>query len=161
MPFDENGARSLVEHIGTEGYQSVAVGFIHSYVNPTNELRFRELLLAELPDIAVSISSEVSPQMREYERFNTVCANAYVQPLMASYLVRLRDELAARGATCPLYLIHSGGGLMSVESAAAFPVRLVESGPAGGAIFAADLAARYGRDRGCPTTWVAPRQRSP
>ncbi len=147
VPFDENGARSLVEHIGTEGYQSVAVGFIHSYVNPTNELRFRELLLAELPDIAVSISSEVSPQMREYERFNTVCANAYVQPLMASYLVRLRDELAARGATCPLYLIHSGGGLMSVESAAAFPVRLVESGPAGGAIFAADLAARYGRDR--------------
>ena len=99
VPFDENGARSLVEHIGTEGYQSVAVGFIHSYVNPTNELRFRELLLAELPDIAVSISSEVSPQMREYERFNTVCANAYVQPLMASYLVRLRDELAARGAT--------------------------------------------------------------
>lgn len=147
VPFDENGARSLVEHIGTEGYQSVAVGFIHSYVNPTNELRFRELLLAELPGIAVSISSEVSPQMREYERFNTVCANAYVQPLMASYLVRLRDELAARGATCPLYLIHSGGGLMSVESAAAFPVRLVESGPAGGAIFAADLAARYGRDR--------------
>lgn len=147
VPFDENGARSLVEHIGTEGYRSVAVGFIHSYVNPTNELRFRELLLAELPDIAVSISSEVSPQMREYERFNTVCANAYVQPLMASYLVRLRDELAARGATCPLYLIHSGGGLMSVESAAAFPVRLVESGPAGGAIFAADLAARYGRDR--------------
>ena len=129
VPFDENGARSLVEHIGTEGYQSVAVGFIHSYVNPTNELRFRELLLAELPGIAVSISSEVSPQMREYERFNTVCANAYVQPLMASYLVRLRDELAARGATCPLYLIHSGGGLMSVESAAAFPVRLVESGP--------------------------------
>ncbi len=147
VPFDENGAHSLIEHIGTEGYQSVAVGFIHSYVNPTNELRFRELLLAELPNIAVSISSEVSPQMREYERFNTVCANAYVQPLMASYLVRLRDELAARGATCPLYLIHSGGGLISVESAAAFPVRLVESGPAGGAIFAADLAARYGRNR--------------
>ena len=147
VPFDEDGARSLIAHIGEQGYESVAVGFIHAYVNPTNELRFRELLLAELPDIAVSISSEVSPQMREYERFNTVCANAYVQPLMASYLVRLRDELAARGATCPLYLIHSGGGLMSVESAAAFPVRLVESGPAGGAIFAADLAARYGRDR--------------
>ena len=120
---------------------------MHSYRNPVNELRFRELLLAELPDIAVSISSEVSPQMREFERFNTVCANAYVQPLMASYLMRLRDELAVRGATCPLYLIHSGGGLISVESAAAFPVRLVESGPAGGAIFAADLAARYGRDR--------------
>ncbi len=147
VPFDEDGARALIDHIAAQGYESVAVGFIHSYVDPTNEQRFRDLLLAALPDIACSISSEVSPQMREYERFNTVCANAYVQPLMASYLVRLRDELAARGATCPLYLIHSGGGLMSVESAAAFPVRLVESGPAGGAIFAADLAARYGRDR--------------
>ena len=147
VPFDEDGARALIARIAAEGYESVAVGFIHSYVNPTHEQRFRELLLDELPDIAVSISSEVSPQMREYERFNTVCANAYVQPLMASYLVRLRDELAARGANCPLYLIHSGGGLMSVESAAAFPVRLVESGPAGGAIFAADLASRYGRDR--------------
>lgn len=147
VPFDEPGARALIEQIGTEGYESVAVGFIHSYVNPVNEHRFRDLLMAELPEIACSISSEVSPQMREFERFNTVCANAYVQPLMGSYLVRLRDELAARGATCPLYLIHSGGGLMSVESAAAFPVRLVESGPAGGAIFAADLARRYGRDR--------------
>ena len=147
VPFDEDGARALIARIADEGYESVAVGFIHSYVNPVNERRFRELLLAEIPDIACSISSEVSPQMREYERFNTVCANAYVQPLMASYLVRLRDDLAARGATCPLYLIHSGGGLMSVESAAAFPVRLVESGPAGGAIFAADLASRYGRDR--------------
>ena len=147
VPFDEPGARRLIERIGAEGYESVAVGFIHSYVDPVNELRFRELLHDELPEVACSISSEVSPQMREFERFNTVCANAYVQPLMASYLVRLRDELAARGATCPLYLIHSGGGLLSVESAAAFPVRLVESGPAGGAIFAADLARRYGRDR--------------
>jgi len=147
VPFDEDGARALVERIGEAGYESVAVGFIHSYVNPVNEQRFRDLLLADLPDIACSISSDVSPQMREFERFNTVCANAYVQPLMASYLVRLRDELATRGATCPLHLIHSGGGLMSVDSAAAFPVRLVESGPAGGAIFAADLAKRYGRDR--------------
>ena len=147
VAFDEAGACQLITRIAEGGYESVAVGFIHSYRNPMNERRFRELLLAELPDIACSISSEVSPQMREFERFNTVCANAYVQPLMASYLVRLRDELQARGADCPLYMIHSGGGLMSVESAAEFPVRLIESGPAGGAIFAADLAARYGRDR--------------
>ncbi|MDW3219913.1 MAG: hydantoinase/oxoprolinase family protein [Acidimicrobiales bacterium] len=147
LPFDENEARAVIATIGAGGYESVAVGFIHAYRNAAHEERFRDLLLTELADIAVSISSEVSPQMREYERFNTVCANAYVQPLMASYLVRLRDELAARGATAPLYLIHSGGGLMSVESAAAFPVRLVESGPAGGAIFAADLAHRCGRDR--------------
>jgi N-methylhydantoinase A len=147
LEFDEPGARELIERIAADGYESVAVGFLHSYVDGTNERHFRDLLLDRLPDIAVSISCEVSPQMREYERFNTVCANAYIQPLMASYLVRLRDQLQGRGIECPLYLVHSGGGLMSVESAAAFPVRLVESGPAGGAIFAADIAARYGRDR--------------
>jgi N-methylhydantoinase A len=147
LDFDEVGARQLVEHLSTHGYESVAVGFLHSYVDGTNERRFRELLLDRLPDVSVSISCEVSPQMREYERFNTVCANAYVQPLMASYLVRLRDQLRQRGISCPLYLVHSGGGLISVDTAAAFPVRLVESGPAGGAIFAADIAARYGRDR--------------
>jgi|TARA_B110000037_G_scaffold154906_1_gene174700 N-methylhydantoinase A len=147
LDFDEAGAVALVEHFASSDYESVAVGFLHSYVDGTNERRFRDLLLDRLPDISVSISCEVSPQMREFERFNTVCANAYVQPLMASYLVRLRDELLQRGVSCPLYLVHSGGGLMSVESAAAFPVRLVESGPAGGAIFAADLAARYARDR--------------
>jgi N-methylhydantoinase A len=147
LAFDEAGAVALVEHLASCDYESVAVGFLHSYVDGANERRFRDLLLDRLPDVAVSLSCEVSPQMREFERFNTVCANAYVQPLMASYLVRLRDELLQRGVNCPLYLVHSGGGLMSVESAAAFPVRLVESGPAGGAIFAADLAARYGRDR--------------
>jgi len=147
VPFDEVEARSVIRTIAERGYESVAIGFIHSYVNPAHEQRFRDLLITELPEISVSISSEVSPQMREFERFNTVAANAYVQPLMASYLFRLQDELTARGATCPLYLIHSGGGLISVETAAAFPVRLVESGPAGGAIFAADLAARHGKER--------------
>jgi N-methylhydantoinase A len=147
VDFDDDEARRLIERLAVEGYESVAVGFIHSYVDGTNERRFRDMMAERLPGVAVSISCEVSPQMREYERFNTVCANAYVQPLMASYLVRLRDRLRERGITCPLYLVHSGGGLMSVESAAEFPVRLVESGPAGGAIFAADVAARYGRDR--------------
>ena len=145
--FDDAGARSLIKQLDAAGYESVAVGFLHSYRNGDHERRFRSLLKEALGGVAVSISSEVSPQMREYERFNTVCANAYVQPLMASYLLRLRDQLGAIGVGCPLYLIHSGGGLMSVDSAAEFPVRLIESGPAGGAIFAADLAARYGRDR--------------
>ncbi|MFN3255220.1 MAG: hydantoinase/oxoprolinase family protein [Ilumatobacter sp.] len=147
VEFDEAGARSLVRHLVDAGYESVAVGFIHSYVDPTNERRFRDLLHEVAPNLSVSISSDVSPQMREYERFNTVCANAYVRPQMSSYLIGLRDQLAARGIVAPLYLVHSGGGLMSVESAAAFPVRLIESGPAGGAIFAADLAARFRCDR--------------
>ena len=147
IPFDEAAANAVIDRLIAEGYEAVAVGFLHSYRNAEHEQRFRSMLTERLPNVAVSISSEVSPQMREFERFNTVCANAYVQPLMASYLVRLQEELKVRGANCPLYLIHSGGGLISVETAAAFPVRLVESGPAGGAIFAADLAARYGRDR--------------
>ncbi len=147
VPFDDAGASSVIDQLADGGYESVGIGFMHSYRNPAHEQRFRTQLLERLPHLSVSISSEVSPQMREYERFNTVAANAYIQPLMASYLLRLQDELVRRGANCPLYLIHSGGGLVSVETAAEFPVRLVESGPAGGAIFAADLAARYGRNR--------------
>ncbi len=147
LPFDDAAASEVIEQLAAEGYEAVAVGFIHSYRNADHERRFRDLLTERLPNIAVSISAEVAPQMREFERFNTVCANAYVQPLMASYLVRLRDELQARGVACPLYMIHSGGGLIGVETAAAFPVRLVESGPAGGAIFAAELAARYGKKK--------------
>ena len=92
-------------------------------------------------------SSEVSPQMREFERFNTVCANAYVRPQMADYLARLQHRLRDMGANCPVFMIHSGGGLISVETASEFPVRLVESGPAGGAIFAADIARRFGLDK--------------
>ncbi|MCY4632031.1 MAG: hydantoinase/oxoprolinase family protein, partial [bacterium] len=149
VPFDEAGARAVVSELIDGGYESVAVGFMHSYRNDDHERRFRDLLLEAAPAMATSLSSEVSPRMREYERFNTTCANAYVQPLMASYLRRLESELRRLGATCPLHLIHSGGGLLSVEVAAAFPVRLVESGPAGGAVFAADLAARHGRDRIC------------
>lgn len=147
LAFDADAARAVVEQIVAGGYESVAVGFIHSYRNGDHERRFRDVLLEVAPEVAVSISCEVSPQMREYERFNTVCANAYVQPLMASYLRRLEDGLRRLGANCPLYLIHSGGGLLSVKVAADFPVRLVESGPAGGAIFAAHLAARHRRDR--------------
>lgn len=83
--------------------------------------------------------------MREYERFNTVCANAYVRPSIERYLTRLQARLAKElGARCPVVMMHSGGGLIPVETAAAFPVRLVESGPAGGAIFAADVARRFG-----------------
>ncbi len=147
LPFDEAAASAVIDVLIERQYEAVAIGFMHSYRNAVHEQRFRKMLLDAMPDVAVSISAEVSPQMREFERFNTVCANAYVQPTMASYLLRLQDELVARGARCPLYLIHSGGGLVSVETAAQFPVRLIESGPAGGAIFAADLAARYGRDR--------------
>ena len=145
-PLDEGRVRELAGTILDGGYEAVAIGFLHSYLAPGHEERARAIL-AETLDLPISVSSEVSPQMREFERFNTVCANAYVRPLMEGYLARLRGRLAAMGADCPVFLIHSGGGLISVETACAFPVRLVESGPAGGAIFAADIAARFGLDR--------------
>ena len=148
LPFDQMEAKNLIKLLSLEenGYEAVAVGFIHSYMNDKHESLFQQMLLEQLPNIKVSISSEVSPQMREFERFNTVCANAYVQPMMASYLERLKTKLAEAGAKCDIHLIHSGGGLISIESAIKFPVRLIESGPAGGAIFASEIAARHGID---------------
>ena len=144
--LDEEALEDLAIRLAEEGFESIAVGFIHSYMNLDHERRARDILGRRVK-APISISSEVSPQMREFERFNTVCANAYVRPLMATYLARLQSRLRDLGATCPVFLIHSGGGLVSVETAAEFPVRLVESGPAGGAIFAADIARRFGLDR--------------
>ena len=134
---------AIAARIEQGGYESVAVGFIHAYVNGVHERMMRDALEKRLPYVSVSISSEVSPQIREFERFNTVCANAYVRPIMKSYLDRLLGEVRAAGAVCPIFIIHSGVCIVSIESASEFPVRLVESGPAGGAIFAAHIAARY------------------
>lgn len=145
-PLDEAALAALAGRIAEGGYGAVAIGFLHSYLNPSHEVRARQILAARC-DLPISISSEVSPQMREFERFNTVIANAYVRPQMASYLDRLQTRIAARGASCPVFMIHSGGGLVSVDTAAEFPVRLVESGPAGGAIFAADVARRFGLEK--------------
>ena len=138
---------TVADQIAAAGYNSVAVGLIHSYLNPDHERMVRDVLAAKLPNVMVSLSSEVSPQMREYERFNTVVANAYIKPLMKSYLGRLKGRLKEEGTDCSIFLMHSGGGIISIESAADFPVRLVESGPAGGAVFAANIAARYGLDK--------------
>jgi len=94
----------------------------------------------------VTLSSDVSPEMREYERFSTACANAYLQPLIGRYLAKLERELVVGGYHCPLLLMTSGGGITTAETAIRFPVRLVESGPAGGAIFAACIARQHGLD---------------
>ncbi|WP_165909270.1 hydantoinase/oxoprolinase family protein [Shinella sp. JR1-6] len=146
LPLDEASVAAVVEAIAAGGYESVAIGFIHAYANGAHEVAVRAAILECLPHVSVSISSEVSPQMREFERFNTVSANAYVKPAIKSYLDRLVVSLKEIGVSCPVFMIHSGGGIVSVESAAEFPVRLVESGPAGGAIFAADIARRHGLD---------------
>lgn len=146
LALDEGALEEIAKAIKAQDFGAVAIGFIHSYMNDAHEKRAREILQRHL-DLPISISAEVSPQMREFERFNTVCANAYVRPQMASYLARLQVRLKEMGAACSVFMIHSGGGLVSVDTAAEFPVRLVESGPAGGAIFAADIARRFKLER--------------
>ncbi len=139
-PLLETSFEEISRTLRKENVQSVAIGFLHSYANDRHERRAGEIIAAQLPGVSITLSSAVCPEIREYERFSTACANAYVQPLMTSYLERLAGELARRGFGCPLFLMTSGGGLTTLETARRFPVRLVESGPAGGAILSARLA---------------------
>jgi N-methylhydantoinase A len=143
-PLDEAALEEVASRLRAASVEAVAVGFLHSYANDAHERRAGELLAARLPGVALTLSSAVCPEIREYERFSTACANAYVQPLMASYLERLSAELGRRGFGCAVYLMTSGGGLTTIETARRVPVRLVESGPAGGAILSAGLARELG-----------------
>jgi N-methylhydantoinase A len=145
-PLSEDGVRALVPILKNEQVASVAVGLLHAFMNGEHEVRVRGILEEELPGIQVSISSEVSPEMREWERFSTTVANAYVQPMMARYLRQLEADLRGAGFTAPLFLMMSGGGLTTIDTACRFPIRLVESGPAGGAIFAAHISRECGLD---------------
>jgi N-methylhydantoinase A len=143
-PLDETAVAALAARLAADGVESIAIGFLHSYVNPAHEERARDILLEHLSGMTMTLSSDVSPEMREYERLSTACANAYVQPMMGRYLVNLETLLQERGFKCPLFLMTSGGGLTTIETAIRFPVRLVESGPAGGAIFAVHIARQCG-----------------
>jgi len=146
-PLDEDDVGRVIDHIAREQVEAVAVGLLHSFTEPRHERRIAAMLAERLPRVAVTLSSDVSPEMREYERFSTACANAYLQPLIATYLANLRRDLDTAGVTCPLFLMLSGGGLTTVETAIRFPVRLVESGPAGGAIFASHIARQRSLDQ--------------
>jgi N-methylhydantoinase A len=147
LPLDEGAVERLGRHLAEIYIESVAIGYLHSFTNPVHEVRTRELLMPLLPGVTITLSAEVSPEMREYERFSTACANAYVQPMIGRYLVNLESLLQEAGFTCPLFLMLSGGGLTTVETAIRFPVRLVESGPAGGAIFASHIARQCGLEK--------------
>ncbi|SLN29369.1 Acetophenone carboxylase gamma subunit [Roseovarius albus] len=136
----------LIAELDQTGADAVAICLMHSYANAGHERRLREVLAEKRPDLVVSISSEVSPEAREFDRLCTTVANAYIQPLMESYLSRFRARFAEEGVNCPILMITAGGGMCTIETAARFPIRLVESGPAGGAILAARIAARAGID---------------
>jgi len=146
-PLDEAAVAALVPVLRQQRIESVAIGFLHAYLDLTHERRARDILQAALPELSITLAGEVCPEMREYDRWSTACANAYVQPIMAGYLGRLDGLLRARGFACPLFMMTSGGGLTTLEIARLYPVRLVESGPAGGAILAAHLARECGFDR--------------
>ncbi len=139
-PLDEDSLAAPLDAIAQDGIESVAIGFLHSYANAAHEERVEAVLAARHPSIAITRSSDVCPEIREYERLSTACANAYVKPLMGRYLSDLETRIASLGIAAPFLLMTSGGGLTSLATAKAFPIRLVESGPAGGAILAADIA---------------------
>jgi N-methylhydantoinase A len=142
--LDLSAVAALAKRIGDEGVKSLAIGFLNSFVNPAHELAAAAKLKELIPDLDITLSHEVSGEMREYERFSTACANAYIRPVMARYLEELALSLSRAGFGCPLFLMLSGGGITTLEVAQKFPIRLVESGPAAGAIFAADVAATVG-----------------
>jgi N-methylhydantoinase A len=147
LPFDLSEAAIIAEQIVSAGYEAVAIGFMHAYANPTHERIMAEALHASAPNLPVSLSSEISPQMRELQRFNSVVVNAYVQPMVALYIDQLMKSLQRFGIDAPVFMMHSGGGLISVETAIEQPIRLLESGPAGGAIFAADFARTHNQNK--------------
>ena len=139
-PLNINNLDTLFNKISKEKFESIGIGFLHSYANPKNEIILRELLSKKFPDIKISISSEVCPEIREYERFTTTVINSYIKPLISRYLDNLKKSLVNKGFNCSFLLMTSGGSLTNVENASDYPIRLVESGPAGGVILATSIA---------------------
>jgi 5-oxoprolinase (ATP-hydrolysing)/N-methylhydantoinase A len=137
-----DAARKLV----ADGVEAIAVGFLHAYRNAAHERAAGQAIKALFPQVAVSLSSDVVAELWEYQRIATTCANAFVQPLMDRYVRRLQDELGRRGFRGALYLMHSAGGLVLPDTARAFPIRLLESGPAGGGLATAFFGKLAGKD---------------
>jgi len=143
-PLDEASLRALAADLRRMKVESVAVSFLHSFVNPTNEGRAIEILQEELPGVTLSASHKVLPEIKEFERTSTTVVNAYAQPLVETYLERIATRLKGSGSDAPLLLMHSGGGLIPRAAAAQFPVRLIESGPVAGVLAAARVGKQVG-----------------
>ena len=144
VPLDAGDVERAAAAVRGAGVSSVAVCLLHSYANPEHERRIGEALRAALPDLDVSLSCELLPEAREYERTSTTVINGYVRPVVARYLQRLVAELRRAGTAAPVSVMQSNGGLMPVELAARKPMYCIESGPAAGVIGAAEIGARLG-----------------
>jgi N-methylhydantoinase A len=139
-PLDEPDARRAIRALVGRGVHTIAVCLLHAYLNPVHEQRLAELVAAEAPSVAVTLSHEVSPTFREYERTSTTVVNAYVMTAVRTYLRALADGTAARGYRGRLFVMQSSGGVATAEAMERHPVRMIESGPAAGAL----MAAAYG-----------------
>src|SRR5688572_19592794 len=144
VPLVIDQITTVIARIKAQGIDAVAVCLLHAFKNPVHERQLASLIARELPGIPVSLSSDVMPDIREYERASTTAANAYVQPAIRGYLDRLAEGLQREGVTAPLSIMTSDGGIVSCETATRYPVRLIESGPAGGAMASAFFAAATG-----------------
>ena len=143
-PLDESAVREAVRRLIDENVDSIAVCYLHSYVNGTNERRTRDLIAEMAPGTFVSISSEVLPEIKEYERTSTTVINAYVQPVVTRYARAMENDLRAVGVPAPVMIMQSNGGMMPVDSACEFPIHIIESGPAAGVTGVHHLARRMG-----------------
>jgi 5-oxoprolinase (ATP-hydrolysing)/N-methylhydantoinase A len=143
--LDLEGVRAAARQLVADGVEAIAVCFLHAYRNPAHERAAGAEIARLYPELAVSLSSDVVAELWEYQRLVTTCANAFVQPLMDRYVRRIERALWERGFRGALYLMHSAGGLVSPETARAFPIRLLESGPAGGGLATAFFGAMAGK----------------
>ncbi|HYG41595.1 MAG TPA: hydantoinase/oxoprolinase family protein [Bordetella sp.] len=139
--LDEQEIRAVVAELVAEGVESIAICFLNSYINPAHEIAAKRLIEAEFPQVLVSASCDVLPEIKEYERTSTTVVNAYILPAMRTYLARLKNDLAAMGVKASLQVMASNGGMMGVASASEKPVFAVASGPAGGVAGAALIGA--------------------
>ncbi len=142
--LDEEQAIEQIDALCSSGIEALTISLMHSYANPAHEVRLRELVAERFPDIKVSLSSDILPEFREYDRAITTVMNDYVRPIMARYLGQIEDRLGEAGVRSPLHIVRSDGGLMSAASAAERPVHTVLSGPAGGVTATAMIARRTG-----------------
>jgi N-methylhydantoinase A len=142
--LDDDSARFAIDALLAQGVDAIAVCLLNAYANPLHEQRLRELIVAAAPDIRLCLSSEVLPEIKEYERTSTTVVNAYIAPVVESYLHSLAEIMRSLDVVAPVQVMQSNGGIMSLEAAAALPIHLIESGPAAGVVAAAELAARLG-----------------
>lgn len=147
QPLDEAALERVLDGVAAQDYQSIAVCLLHAYAEPAHEQKIGRHLAARVPAATVSLSSDVSPKYREYERASTVVANAYIKPIVSRYVTRLSGALKQQGIRSDLFIMQSNGGLVSPELACDMPIRIVESGPAAGVLLCGVIGREEGLDR--------------